>query len=352
VVLAFQACGDFEGGFARIYCDACRAEYLVAFSCTRRGFCPSCAAKRAAIFGALLREEILEEVGHAQWVFTIPKLLRPYFLHHRELLGRLSGAAFKTAHELIAKAGDEDAGVRPGMIAVVQTATDLLEWSPHVHALVSRGGWDKEGTWVPVPFVDAKAAELLFRHKVIALLRDEELLSDERIELLLSWQSAPSSATNTGFSVHNSVTVDNADPQGTERLARCLLRPTPFDPLDFLARLLMHIPQPKLHTVRYYGHYSSVARAHRRALEDDGSHSDSWSAEGPTVTERRRLRRAWAQMIRRIYEVDPLTCQCGARMRILSFILDPRVVTKILRHLAANDAAQQRAPPSSAVASQ
>ena len=182
--------------------------------------------------------------------------------------------------------------------------------------LVSRGGWDKEGTWVPVPFVDAKAAELLFRHKVIALLRDEELLYRRK---------------------------------ASSHFGRA---ETPFDPLDFLARLLMHIPQPKLHTVRYYGHYSSVARAHRRALEDDGSHSDSWSAEGPTVTERRRLRRAWAQMIRRIYEVDALTCQCGARMRILSFILDPRVVTKILRHLAANDAAQQRAPPSSAVASQ
>ena len=49
VVLAFQACGDFEGGFARVYCDECRAEYLVAFSCSRRVFCPSCAAKRAAI---------------------------------------------------------------------------------------------------------------------------------------------------------------------------------------------------------------------------------------------------------------------------------------------------------------
>ena len=40
--------------------------------------------------------------------------------------------------------------------------------------------------------------------------------------------------------------------------------------------------------------------------------------------------------IRRIYEVDPLTCSCGAQMRILAFILDPRVVTKILRHIAEN----------------
>lgn len=68
-VLAFEACGDFEGGFARVVCDDCRAEFLVALSCSRRGFCPSCAAKRAAIFGAQLQEEILEPVGHAQWVF-------------------------------------------------------------------------------------------------------------------------------------------------------------------------------------------------------------------------------------------------------------------------------------------
>jgi hypothetical protein len=74
-------------------CDECRSDYLVAFSCSRRVFCPSCTATRGAIFGALLREEILAEVGHPQWVFTIPKSLRPFFLHHRELLGRLSQAA-------------------------------------------------------------------------------------------------------------------------------------------------------------------------------------------------------------------------------------------------------------------
>ena len=55
------------------------------------------------------------------------------------------------------------------------------------------------------------------------------------------------------------------------------------------------------------------------------------------------------------YEVDPLTCRCGAQMRILSFILDPRVVTKILRHIveriAEKGTARERAPPSSPLAS-
>jgi hypothetical protein len=29
----------------------------------------------------------------------------------------------------------------------------------------------------------------------------------------------------------------------------------------------MHIPHPKLHTVRYYGEYSSVVRARRRTQD-------------------------------------------------------------------------------------
>ena len=125
IVLAFQACGDFEGGFARVYCDECCSDYLVAFSCGRRVFCPSCAAKRAAIFGALLQEEILEEVGHVQLVFTIPKLLRGLtFSITESYWGKLSQAAWETVHELIAEAGGDRTGVRPGMVSVVQTATD------------------------------------------------------------------------------------------------------------------------------------------------------------------------------------------------------------------------------------
>ena len=67
---------------------------------------------------------MIDEVGHTQWVVTIPKMLRPYFLYHRELLGGLNRAAWETAHELMAAAtGDET--LRPGMVAVVQTAGDL-----------------------------------------------------------------------------------------------------------------------------------------------------------------------------------------------------------------------------------
>ena len=62
--------GLFESGFARGVCPRCRSEFLVGFSCKGRGLCPSCGAKRAAIFSELLQHKILADVAHSQWVFS------------------------------------------------------------------------------------------------------------------------------------------------------------------------------------------------------------------------------------------------------------------------------------------
>jgi len=53
-LLAFLDCGDFERGFARVRCDACRRESLVALSCKTRGYCPSCNAKRSVLWAEWL----------------------------------------------------------------------------------------------------------------------------------------------------------------------------------------------------------------------------------------------------------------------------------------------------------
>ena len=373
-------CGLYENGFARIRCPDCAEEYLLAFSCKTRELCPSCAAKRSAATAALLAEDVLEEVGHAQWVSVIPKMLRPYFLHHRELLGGLARAGWETVLELMVAAVG-DATFRPGMVAVVQTSGDLGNWQPHLHALVSRGGWTAGGEWAPVPFVDEHSAELLFRHKVMRLLQDEGLLSEERTELLLSWR-------HTGFSVHNRVRVEPEDQASVERLARYIMRPPislermawdgvgevryrrkgghedpalhldpveTFDPAEFLARVIMHIPEPRRHMIRFYGWYSNVSRGKRRLREEAaGSACPSGEGQAPSVRAKkdqgpdaRALRRSWAKLIKRIYEVDPLVCpSCGSEMKVIAFITEHAVVDKILRHLKRRGEGQrERGPP-------
>jgi hypothetical protein len=59
----------------------------------------------------------------------------------------------------------------------------------------------------------------------------------------------------------------------------------------------------------------------------------------PADPELRALRRRWAQLIRRIYEVDFLACpRCGATMRVIAFITEPKVIGKSLSHFAVEQA--------------
>ena len=47
-----------------------------------------------------------------------------------------------------------------------------------------------------------------------------------------------------------------------------------------------------------------------------------------------RARSRWAQLLARVYEIDPLRCpSCHGEMRIVSFLTDPPVVRQILEHL-------------------
>jgi ribosomal protein S27E len=55
----YLKCGCLEHGFLRVRCESCHHEQLVAFSCKRRGFCPSCGARRMAETAALLVDDIL-----------------------------------------------------------------------------------------------------------------------------------------------------------------------------------------------------------------------------------------------------------------------------------------------------
>ena len=116
----FLDCGVLESGFARVRCDRCRAEFLVAFSCKTRLLCPSCHAKRLEIWSDWLEHELLYAVPHRQFVFTVPKRLRPFFLHDRSLLGVLCRVAYRTLRDCLRVTLREPDAV-PGVVASIQS---------------------------------------------------------------------------------------------------------------------------------------------------------------------------------------------------------------------------------------
>jgi len=93
--------------------------------------------------------------------------------------------------------------------------------------------------------------------------------------------------------------------------------------------------------VRYYGLY---ANAHRGKINKAGV-SPSYL---PIIEEEERFvpSKGWAEMIRKVYEVDPLLCpECGGQMSIISFIEDHKVIDKIIAHLKLTFMAERPPPP-------
>src|SRR3954452_21686570 len=72
---AFLECGILAHGFLRLRCGECGHEKLVAFSCKRRGFCPSCGARRMAQSAAHLVDCVIPRVPVRQWVLSFPMQL-------------------------------------------------------------------------------------------------------------------------------------------------------------------------------------------------------------------------------------------------------------------------------------
>jgi len=61
-------CGILAHGAARVYCEGCKHSLLIAFSCKRRGVCPSCGAKRAVKFAEHIYSKVKGRV-----VMFVPK---------------------------------------------------------------------------------------------------------------------------------------------------------------------------------------------------------------------------------------------------------------------------------------
>jgi hypothetical protein len=187
-------CGLLEHGFARVRCPACRAEFLVAFRCQGRGFCPSCQARRLAEWSLWLDEHLLAEVAHRQVVLTIPKRLRAYFLYDRRRLGLLSRVASRTLHAYVGAAlGEPD--VVPGVISLSQSFGSLVHWHPHLHLVVTDGAFRRDGSFVAITVHDAAVLAEAWRRAVLALFVRQGWLEADAAAAMLSWP-------HSGFSAH------------------------------------------------------------------------------------------------------------------------------------------------------
>ena len=357
VVEKYLDCGNPMCGFARIRCPDCGEERLLMFSCKTRGFCPSCHSKRREEWGEWMREELLLDVPHRQVVFTVPKMLRLFFRFKRKLLNDLCLCAVRTLVKSLHTATGLD--LMPGVVIVIQTFGDRINFHPHIHVLITEGGTAADGAFHRLCRFHDEVIQEIFTHEVFSLLLREKLIGLPLVEKILRWR-------HTGFNVHSKVRATSK--REAERVGKYMIRPLlslkrlffdetagkvryqysrhasqeeSMDYLEFIARVTSHIPDKGQVMIRYCGLYSNAHRGKIRKAGGDPSHPPVIEDEIPFVPQR-----GWAEMIRKVHEVDPLLCpSCGGQMRIISFIEEPKVIDRIIGHLKLTFEAERPPPP-------
>lgn len=113
---------------------------------------------------------------------------------------------------------------------------------------------------------------------------------------------------------------------------------------DFIAELTQHIPPKYKHLIRYYGLYSSRTKgraAQVRRYEKFGirvniaDNTLNDKADYKEMLGNKSSKKAWAQLIRKIYKVDPfISFKCGSEMKVVAVIMDKDEISKIIKHLA------------------
>ena len=199
----------------------------------------------------------------------------------------------------------------------------------------------------------------IFTHKVFSLLLRKKLIGLPLVQKILSWR-------HTGFNVHSQVRAESKSE--AETVGKYMIRPLlslkrllfdetagkvryqysrhgsqeeSMDYLEFIARVTSHIPDKGQVMIRYYGLYSNAHRGKMRKAGCDPLYP-LITEEGPTYVPSK----GWAEMIRKVYEVDPLRCPtCGGQMRIISFIEQPKIIDRIIAHLELTFEAERPPPP-------
>ena len=140
----FLRCGVLAHGFLRLHCDECGDDRLVAFSCKRRGFCPSCGGRRMADTAAHLVDRVLPEVSIRQWVLTLPYPLRYRCAYDSKLTSEVLRAFVRSLFSELRRRARRNGDVpakQCGAITFIQRFGSALNLNLHFHTLALDGAY-------------------------------------------------------------------------------------------------------------------------------------------------------------------------------------------------------------------
>lgn len=312
-------CGDPSFGGAMYGCTSCGKLKFVPFRCRSR-FCPTCGNKYSIDRTTAMSFKIIN-TQHRHCVFTIDSNLRHFFLKDRTLLNCLFEAVQSVVLNMFIKDNKSEC-FTPGFICVLHTFGRDLKWNPHIHCLISEGGFGNNGSWRSKTHFNYTYLRNAFRTALLNLLEKRLGPSFKTVKAKCYKEH------KFGFYVY--AKPNKCDPKiVTKYIGRYLGRPViatsridnydgdnvtfhynrhednklvteTLPVMDFINRLIQHIPEKHFKQIRYYGLYAR--------------HRDSDKSLIPAISKDKHKIllsfNKWRNLIVSSFGYDPIKCPC------------------------------------------
>lgn len=330
-------CGDPSFGGTMYGCPHCGKLKFVPFRCHSR-FCPTCGNKYAMDRTTSMSFKLVN-VTHRHCVFTIDENLREFFLKDRSLLDCLFHSVNSVITRMFYKM-NKSKNFTPGFIMVLHTFGRDLKWNPHIHCLISEGGYSDDGFWRNVKHFDYTFLRNAFRTALLNEMESKIGSSFKKVKAKCYREH------QQGFYVYAKPNL--CDPRIVVKyIGRYLGRPViatsridkydgemvtfhynrhkdeqyieeTIPAMEFIQRLIRHIPEKHFKMIRYGGIY-----ARHREID-----SKLYRAISKSKHHIYRSFNQWRTAILSSFGYDPLVCpDCQHRMEFLELYFNHQRVS-------------------------
>lgn len=187
---SISACKTGKLGYNISYCPECGHKVIHACSCNNKN-CPNCQYPQEQKWIAQRNSEIIPDIAYYHVIFTVPFELNDLIeANPAELLGLMFHAVSDT---LVTLCADKRwLGAKPGIISVLHTWGQKLNYHPHIHTIITGGGLTADGRFIEGPhkgyLIPESVLASVFRGKYMeglkSLREKRELVFPEKLSNL------------------------------------------------------------------------------------------------------------------------------------------------------------------------
>ena len=352
-VLKLLVCRTSFLGYHHFVCPTCSKSIKVPHSCKSR-FCPSCGKKATDIW----IKNSFNTLPKTTWqhiTFTMPSELWNFFWLNRYLMNLIPLIAAN-----IIKEWAKRKGFLPGIFLAIHTFGRDLKKNIHIHLSSTVGGLSLTyDSWLRGVYFYHKSLKKTWRYQIIALLREEFKKGDLKLPSSLKHITSYNEFYSWTTQFYEKTWVVHLNEQSNnmkanvEYLGKYLKRPPigetrikhydgntvtfeyldhytniketmTLPVLDFIERLICHIPDKNFRNIRYYGFLANRLRGKLLPLV--------YKLLDIKTVITTKVYISWRTMIQTAYKYDPLRCPLCKSIMLLKAVVLPSYYSLVSKH--------------------